>query len=88
MRKIVLISTLALSLQGCWFVFIPGSVIDATADAFTGAEGTSCVPEAAVVGTKILVAGQSPGTVKSLSGKSIRCKDPRFPIRALVVPDA
>lgn len=88
MRKIVLVSTLALSLQGCWFVFIPGSLIESTSDAMTGAEGKNCVGDSAKVGDKVLIPGQTPATIKSLSGTSIRCKDPRYPVRALLIPDA
>lgn len=88
MRKIFLVSLLALGLQGCWFVFIPGSVISAASDAVTGAEGNNCVPETAKVGTRITVPNQPTGIVKSLSGKSSRCTDPRFPIRALLVPES
>lgn len=87
MRKILLVSAIALSLQGCWFVFIPGSLIDSTTDAITGAEGNNCLPESAAVGMRVLVPDQPPVIVKSLSGKSSRCKDPRYPIRALVVPE-
>ena len=29
MKRVLLVVALALSLQGCWFVFIPGSLIQA-----------------------------------------------------------
>ena len=87
MRKIFLISTLALSLHGCWAVFIPGSVIDSASDAITGSEGKNCVGESATVGSRIQIPGQPAATVKSLSGTSVRCKDPRYPIRAALVFD-
>ncbi len=84
MKKIVFISAMALSLQGCWLVFIPGSMIDAASDAITGAEGSSCVGAAAKVGDKVQIPAQKLGTIKSLSGTSIRCKQPEYPIRALL----
>ena len=84
MKKLFLVSAMALGLQGCWFVFIPGSMIDAASDAITGSEGASCVGGAAKIGDKVQIPGQKLGTVKSLSGTSIRCKQPEFPIRALL----
>lgn len=91
MRKLArvgVVCALAMSLQGCWFVFIPGSVIDATGDAITGAEGKHCVAETAKVGDRINLATGQAMTVKSLSGTSSRCRDPNMPIRALLVPEA
>ena len=87
MKKIFLISAMALSLQGCWAVFIPGIMIDAASDAITGAEGSSCVVAAAKVGDRVHIPSMKPATVKSLSGTSIRCKQPEYPIRALLAFD-
>ena len=76
---------LAIPLQGCWFVFIPGSVITAVGDKLTGAEGSHCVRAGSDVGNSILVNG-SVHTIQSLSGTSTRCTNPQLPIRALLVP--
>ncbi len=71
---------LVLPLSGC-FVYIPGSVIDATSDAITGSEGENCVNTAAKVGDLVKTSSGTM-TVVSLSGTSSRCKDPNLPIRA------
>jgi hypothetical protein len=84
--KIFLIATASLSLQGCWAVFIPGSVISAVADSVTGAEGTHCVAANAQVGGKIKLSDGSLWTVKSLSGTSTRCTNSDLPIRAMLIP--
>lgn len=81
----VLLSCVAL--QGCWFVFIPGSVTGAISDSLTGAEGSHCVPEFSKVGDKIRLPGGGVGIIKSLSGTSVRCTQPQMPIRALLVFD-
>lgn len=75
-----------LLLQGCWFVFIPGSLIDATADAITGAEGRHCVSERATVGDYINLTDGTRWKVESLSGTSTRCQHPAHPIRAKLSP--
>lgn len=81
------IACLAASLQGCFFVFIPGSVMAAASDKITGAEGDHCVSDQAKVGDKITINGQH-FTVKSLSGTSSRCQQAIYPIRALLAPEA
>lgn len=68
-------------LSGCFFVFIPGALINAAADKVTGSEGAHCVGPAARVGDRINVS-EGTGTVQSLSGTSSRCSDTRYPIRA------
>ena len=75
---------LCVLLQGCWFIYIPGSAVSSVSDSFTGAEGDHCVREASQVGDRIRAAGKV-GTIKSLSGTSSRCKNPEFPIRARLV---
>ena len=85
--KLVLLMALASSLQGCFFVFIPGSVISSVSDSITGAEGSNCVREGVKVGDNILLTNGGRGTVKSLSGTSVRCTNPEFPIRALLALD-
>lgn len=76
---------LPLALQGCWFVFIPGSVMSAVTDKVTGSEGDHCVASEAKVGDRININGQMM-TVKSLSGTSTRCQGV-YPIRALLTPE-
>ena len=73
-------------LQGC-IIFIPGSLINATSDAITGAEGEHCVGRGAKVGDRIRLPGGGFGTVKSLSGTSVRCSQSSTPIRAALVLD-
>lgn len=71
-------------LAGCFFVFIPGSLIAKAGDAITGAEGDHCVPATAKVGDQIMLPGGAMGTIKSLSGTTSRCKDEARPIRAKI----
>lgn len=71
--------------QAWFFFFLPGSVTGAIGDAITGSEGANCVPEAAKVGDKIRMPNGGIGTIKSLSGTSIRCNDAAMPMRALIV---
>lgn len=70
-----------LLLQGCWFVFIPGSVTAAITDGLTGATGEHCVSTTAKVGDRYVTQN---GTLEivSLSGTSSRCQDQFRPIRA------
>lgn len=85
LRNLVLLAPLAFLLQGCWFIFIPGSVTSAISDSVTGAEGSNCVGANAKVGDNIRLTGGAQATIKSLSGTSTRCTNPEYPIRALVV---
>lgn len=85
--KLILLMALTLPLQGCWFVFIPGSAIGAVSDSFTGAEGSHCVGANAKIGDAIRLPGGGRATVKSLSGTSVRCTNPEMPIRALLAFD-
>jgi hypothetical protein len=70
-----------LLLQGCFFVWIPGSVVNAVADGLSGAEGAHCVSSTAKVGDQITVNGTT-WRVVSLSGTSTRCREAIYPIRA------
>lgn len=71
-------------LSGCFFVFIPGSLIQKASDGITGAEGEHCVPSEAKVGDKIALPGGGMGEIKSLSGTSMRCRSEARPIRARI----
>ena len=82
--KTLLTLLLTIPLSGCWFVFIPGSVIQAVTDGITGAEGAHCVSAGARVGDTVSMPGGGRATVKSVSGTSVRCSDPSVPIRALL----
>lgn len=75
------------SLSGCFFIYIPGSVVSAVSDSITGAEGNNCVGESARVGDRVRTPGGGWATIKSLSGRSTRCQDPSMPIRALLAFD-
>lgn len=85
--RLAIVATSAALLSGCWFVFIPGSVVGAVTDSITGAEGQNCVGANVKVGDRIRTPGGGRATVKSLSGTSIRCTNPEHPIRALLVYD-
>lgn len=74
-------------LQGCWFIFIPGPVIDAAADVVTGDEGDHCVSSASQVGDSIQLPDGQTYIVQSISGRSWRrCKNKLHPVRAFLVP--
>lgn len=79
--SLTLVSTNA---NAWFFFFLPGSVTGAITDAVTGSEGSNCVGENAKVGDVISLPGGVQGTIKSLSGTSVRCTQPEFPIRALI----
>lgn len=83
-RKLGLFLTAAITTQlaGCWFVFIPGSLIKAVGDGITGAEGEHCVGRSAKVGDRITLPDGRTLTVKSLSGTSVYCTREEHPIRA------
>lgn len=80
--RTAIVAAACAQLSGCWFVFIPGSLVQKASDAITGAEGEHCVTREAKVGDVIRLADGRTGTVKSLSGTSVRCGDPNMPIRA------
>ncbi len=73
---------IALPLSGCWFVFIPGSLIQKASDSITGAEGEHCVGSTAKVGDRIKLPDGQIAIVQSLSGASSRCPNESMPIRA------
>lgn len=75
-------------LQGCLFIYLPGSVTSAISDSITGAEGQNCVGANAKVGDRVRTPGGGWATVKSLSGTSMRCTNPELPIRALLAFDS
>lgn len=82
--RFLMLAPAVLALQGCWFVFIPGSVVSSVSDSITGAEGENCVPSTAKVGDRIRLPDLTMGSIESLSGTSIRCSDPNLPIRAKI----
>ncbi|MHB1292596.1 MAG: SHOCT domain-containing protein [Sulfuricella sp.] len=89
MKRILSLMFLSLALAStnanAWFFFfLPGSVTGAITDAVTGSEGSNCVGENAKVGDVIRLPGGAQGIIKSLSGTSMRCTQPEFPIRALI----
>lgn len=86
MRTVVILG-LTLSLQGCWFVYVPGSLMSSMSDSMTGAEGSHCVGPGAKVGDRIRLPGGGYGTVTSLSGTSVRCTQEAYPIRAMLQLD-
>jgi hypothetical protein len=85
--KLIAICALALFLQGCFFVYVPGPVVDSVVDRIDGVEGDNCVGAGAKVGDRVRTSDGRELTVASLSGTSPRCQQPNLPIRArLVVP--
>lgn len=74
------------SANAFFFIFIPGSAIDALGDALTGATGDNCVRSNAKIGDRIKVPDGSIREVQKLSGTSPRCQTADFPIRALLGP--
>lgn len=82
--KLIAALLLPFSLSGCFFIWIPGSVIRAASDGLTGAEGSHCVSESVQVGYVLPLPDGRMGTVKSLSGRSRYCTIPARPIRALI----
>ena len=74
------------SAEAFFFIFIPGSTIDAIGDAITGATGDNCVKDSAKVGDKIRLSDGSIHEIQKLSGTSARCQTSEFPIRALLGP--
>lgn len=86
MRTMVLGLALAslTQLGGCFFFFVPGSLIQKASDGITGAEGDHCVSSSAKVGDRTSMPFGGSGEIKSLSGTSVRCTDPQRPIRARI----
>lgn len=74
------------SANAFFFIFIPGSAIDALGDALTGATGDNCVRGNTSVGDRIRLTDGSIHEVLKLSGTSTRCQTSEFPIRALLGP--
>ena len=80
--KAVSVFAVTAQISGCFFVFIPGSLIQKVSDGVTGAEGEHCVSRLAKVGDRISLPGGRAATVQSLSGTSVRCTNETMPIRA------
>jgi hypothetical protein len=84
LAKIATVVVLCVNLSGCFFIFIPGSLIRKVGDTLTGAEGDHCVSRSAKVGDQVRFPDGRTGTVQSLSGTSTYCSDTAIPIRAAV----
>lgn len=84
--KAILSASLCVLLSGCWFVYIPGSAIQAVSDGITGSFGNACIGIGATEGGKVRTPGGGSATVIKISGPSIRCQEPT-PIRASVTYD-
>lgn len=84
--KLAAAAAACMSLSGCWYFFIiPGS--NSLTDKITGDKGDHCVPLTAKVGDAMPINGGKRGTIKSLSGRSGRCLQDGYPIRAEIVQD-
>lgn len=83
--RILIAIGMCLTLNGCWFVFIPGSVIQSIGDGLSGQFGDACIPASLKVGDTINFPDGTPGTVKRISGPSSRCTNPNKPVRAEVI---
>lgn len=66
-----------LMLQGCFFVYLPGSVVGGIGDALRGEYGQHCVVSSAQVGDRIRLPDGSIRTVTGISGVSSRCPGDR-----------
>ncbi len=73
---------MSLPLSGCFVAYIPGSVTGSIADSLTGEHGKFCVTAQTKPGDRLTLPSGQQGIVQSLSGSSIRCKDPARPVRA------
>lgn len=77
--RVMVAGALCMSLQGCWFVYIPGSLIDRV----TGNAGNLCVAETVRVGDRVTMGNGTTRVIEAISGVSYRCKsDARIPILA------
>ena len=85
-RTITAAAAAAALLNGCWFVWIPGSAVRAISDSITGDEGQHCVSASVRVGDVVKLPYGGKGRVKSLSGESMMCGQLDKPIRALLEP--
>lgn len=75
-------------LQGCFFFFIPGGLINAAADGLSGSVGQNCVTASAKVGDPVILPNDgATWHVQKLEGTSYRCTNPALPIRALLSRD-
>lgn len=84
-RKGLLLALLApLTLQGCFFFFIPGSAITKLSDTITGQRGDHCVSVTAQIGNQVRLPNGQYGVIKELHGETSRCTNPDTPIRALI----
>jgi hypothetical protein len=72
------------SAHAWFFFFIPGSVVQSTGDAISGAKGKMCVKEGIDVGHVFTSTNGNTAKVISLSGTSSICQNPAIPIRAEV----
>jgi len=77
--RLAIVVLLASTLQGCFFFYIPGSMLSGG--------GNTCATEAVAEGGRIKHADGRVGTVSKLYGRSERCQDGRRPILADVKYD-
>lgn len=86
--RFLLVLSPVILLQGCFFIFIPGSVINAAADSLSGSVGKNCVGASAKVGDRVILPNDgATWHIEKLEGTSYRCTDPNLPIRALLSRD-
>lgn len=83
MIRILAAASAAMLLSGCWFVYIPGSVISAVGDTLTGSFGESCIGPHVKVGDRVNMPAGGQGKVSRISGPHSRCSG-ATPIRAEV----
>lgn len=82
--RLIIIAFLVFPLSGCFFFYVPGSVIDSIGDSISGDVGNLCVPSTSYVGQRITAPNGKVGTVTKLEGTSRRCTQESLPIRAVV----
>jgi len=73
--------------SGCWFVYIPGTVVQSVSDGITGSFGNACVSPSAKMGEKVRTPTGGTATITAISGPSSRCQNAATPIRAEVTYD-
>ena len=88
--RVIAVTALALVLQGCNYIFIPGEVIGAIQDGLTGERGGHCVLNTIKVGDRLDMGDGKVGVVEGLYGISHRCAQVtgtnglKMPIRAKI----
>ena len=82
--RLIVVAALVMPLGGCFFFYIPGSVIESIGDSLSGTTGKNCVSESSSVGSPVKMSDGRIGKIQKIEGISGRCQNPALPIRAVV----